>query len=112
MGIFFAGETKSGDSNFDRFSVLVEELKRFKRLVDEQCSTREERVKMFEESEKVGARLGQMRGIVKETSYWAFRHRMCGGKKVEMALSSSPHATPEWCGIHTSLVGVEAGMDS
>jgi hypothetical protein len=33
---------------------------------------------MFEESEKVGARLGQMRGIVKETSYRAFRHRTCG----------------------------------
>jgi hypothetical protein len=111
-GNFFAGETESGDSNFDRFNVLVEELNRFKCLIDEQCSTREERVKMFEESEEVGARLGQMRGIVKETSHWAFRHMTCGGKKVEMALSSSPHATPEWCGVHTSLVGVEVGMDS
>jgi hypothetical protein len=80
VGIFFAGETESGDSNFDRFSVLVEELKRFKSLIDEQCSTREERVKMFEEGEMVGAMLGQMRGIVKETSYWAFRHRTCGGR--------------------------------
>jgi hypothetical protein len=110
-GDLFAGETESGDSNFDRFNVLVEELKRFKSLIDEQCSAREERVKVFEESEKVGARLGQMRGIVKETSYWAFRHRTCGGK-VEMALSSSPHATLVWCGTHTSLVGVEVGMDS
>jgi hypothetical protein len=36
---------------------------------------------MFEESEKVGAMLGQMRSIVKETSYWAFRHRKCEGEE-------------------------------
>jgi hypothetical protein len=71
-------------------------------LIDEKCSAREERVKMFEDSEEVGARLGQMRGIVKETSYWAFRHRKCGGRggeKVEMALSSSPRATPDGVGF-------------
>jgi hypothetical protein len=34
-GDFFAGETESGDSKFDRFSVLVEELNGFKSLIDE-----------------------------------------------------------------------------
>jgi hypothetical protein len=47
-------------------------------------------VKFFEEGEKVGAMLGQMRGIVKETGYWAFRHRKCGGRRWKW-LFQAPH---------------------
>jgi hypothetical protein len=60
---------------------------------------------MFEDSEEVGARLGQMRGIVKETSYWAFRHRKCGGGEGGNGSFKLPTRNARWCGIHTSLVG-------
>ncbi|KAE9370747.1 hypothetical protein N431DRAFT_343313 [Stipitochalara longipes BDJ] len=70
---FVLGEMESGDEWFDRFNELVEELNGVKREIAEQCADWDDRVKAFEESDEVDARLREMKDIVHETRLWSWR---------------------------------------
>jgi len=69
---FELGETESGDDWFDPFNELVEELNEVRKEIEEQYENQDDRVKAFEASDEVDARLKEMRDIVEETRLWSW----------------------------------------
>jgi hypothetical protein len=62
---FVLGEIDSGDAWFDRFNELVKELDGVKKEIAEKCVDWDDRVKAFEATDEVAARLTEMHEIMK-----------------------------------------------